>query len=692
MGYKSLNRIRMDFYRHIENLFIFICSIFILVGCNSNEASVRDKSLAEVDSLVVAYRDSMLCRPVATRQVLLDARKDVQDSVSYYKLSLFVGFCLFHENKIDSALYYYNSTLDFCKRQDPSLPHLNELKAFACNYLGVMHLELGDRSSSLLFLKQAYDALQQASDKRELPDVCINLADNYQQSGNFAEATSCYRRALIVADSLNMGHSLDHVIYCGLGRIYAGLNNFALSDHYYRLGEQYFNQITPYEQYYFANTRGNYYYITKEYKKALQWFYKANKATRGFKHGLYSAVTEANLGEVYLLLNQTDSAQHYLDEAGAFFLTPGADPSTTFYMNGLYASLALQKNDLAKAESYLSKPFKSSEINPTYVYLREKRLTEFYEKKGDFRNAYLSRRNTDLYDDSVRNITTLNNIAEIDSRYRQDTTLLKRDVVIAESKTELFQFRVISLILGIVLVTIVMTGIALSIHLKRKREQRYAKQVATIIKLRMENVRNRISPHYIFNVLNVVMPALRQYDELTRPLHLLIQSIRNNLLVSEKMKISLQQEVDFVKTYLELKNSINPQFPQVIWDVEEGVNMETQVPSMIMQIPVENAVKYAFDSSSEPDENKITITISQKDKTLNITIEDNGIGFEPGRFADTGKGTGTGLKVMFRTMDILNAKNLQKMSMEIKNLEDVSAELHGTKVAIVIPLNYNYKL
>lgn len=669
-----------------------ICGISLLAGCTFNTSSAEDKDVVKTDSLVVYYKDSMLCKPGPTKDFLLKARDRVSDSISYYKLTLFAGFCLYHENKIDSGVAFYHSVLDFCSRQEPSVPHLAELEAFAYNYLGVMQQERGDRDSSLVYLQKAYDALQRASNKKELPDVCINLADNYAQSGKFPEATSYYRKALIAADSLKMGEELNHAIYCGLARIYAGLNNFSLAERYYQLAEKDYDRITPYEQYYFANTRGNYYYITKEYEKALPWFYKANRITKRFKQRLYSAITEANLGEVYLLLHQTDSAQYYLDKAGTFFLTPGADPSTTFYMNGLYASLALQKNDLTGAERLLSAPFDPAELNPTYVYLHEQRLAEYYEKKGDYHKAYLYHKRVDMYNDSLRNVTTLNNIAEIDSRYRQDTTLLKRDILIVKSEAEILQFRNISVLLAGILIIVVMAVFALSMYLRRKREQRYAKQLATITKLRMESVRNRISPHYIFNVLNVVMPALRRYDELSRPLQLLIQSIRNNLLVSDRMTVTLNEEIEFVKNYLELKKSINPQFPAVQWRMGESVGMNTEIPSMIMQIPVENAVKYAFDSECDPEENRISIDITQNDKTLDIIIEDNGIGFNPGRFVDKAQGTGTGLKVLFRTLDILNAKNTQKIHFTIENKETISAELHGTRISIIVPLNYNYNL
>ena len=77
---------------------------------------------------------------------------------------------------------------------------------------------------------------------------------------------------------------------------------------------------------------------------------------------------------------------------------------------------------------------------------------------------------------------------------------------------------------------------------------------------------------------------------------------------------------------------------------------------------------------------------------LSIYIEDNGPGYNPDRFANSAQGTGTGLKVLFRTIDLLNTKNQQKIEFKIENLGTLSTELHGTKVSVIIPAKYNYNL
>ena len=54
------------------------------------------------------------------------------------------------------------------------------------------------------------------------------------------------------------------------------------------------------------------------------------------------------------------------------------------------------------------------------------------------------------------------------------------------------------------------------------------------------------------------------------------------------------------------------------------------------------------------------------------------------------RGTGTGLKVLYQTIQLLNDKNREKIRFEIKNL--VNNGQTGTQVLIYIPLDYSYNL
>ena len=370
---------------------------------------------------------------------------------------------------------------------------------------------------------------------------------------------------------------------------------------------------------------------------------------------------------------------------------PTANEEVVFYINSLQAALALQEDKLATANYYLSKPYNPLRIGPSYIYLHNKRLMEYYARKKDFEKAYQYKIAVEQYDDSIRNVRSINSINEIDYRYNQDTTLLKRDILISNNQIKLSQqHNIIILVLALLIISVLL-AILIFIHIRRKNEQRYNRQMALATQLRMENIRNRISPHYMFNVLNTVMPTFKQYSELAHPLQLLIQVLRGNLLASEKMAVELQEEIELVKNYIALRKETNPNTIHIEWEITEQVPLQTLIPSMSIQIPVENALKYAFEDNDEQT-NTLSIHISKEDRNLSISIRDNGSGYDPEKHSNSKRSTGNGLKVLFRTIELLNSKNTEKIIFDIRNIGISDPSQHGTLVTITIPFNYQFNI
>lgn len=100
--------------------------------------------------------------------------------------------------------------------------------------------------------------------------------------------------------------------------------------------------------------------------------------------------------------------------------------------------------------------------------------------------------------------------------------------------------------------------------------------------LRLENVRNRISPHFIFNVLNREM-NLHKGDKESQNLIGLTKLIRRNLELTDCLAVSLADELDFVDTYVKLeRQSLGSEFEYRL-DLAEQLDLqEMKVPSMFV--------------------------------------------------------------------------------------------------------------
>lgn len=667
-----------------------ICIAGILGGCSGHRSGRLEQEQARTDSLLAVYQDSMAVSPGKTIEAFSERRSLTKDSLCIYKLLSHESKCYYYLNRMEDAFRLSGQVVRFCKDNLES-EGSRALLAEAYNNQGVFWQESGRRDSAIHTLGLAAGLLQTLPRREALVSIYINLADGHLQDGDFPLCGYYYRKALFTADSLGVGRQNQFAIYSGLAKLYLELENFPEADAYFRKAEQADSLCTPYERYFFSNTRGNYYYNTKEYETALGWFRKADRITDAFPQPLYKAIVRGNMGEIFILAQQPDSARFYLDDARRLFGQAYGQPAFRYYMDGLYASLALLEGDLPQAERLLSGLSGSQQVNPLYTYYNNRRQEELYRKKGDFRKAYAFKQEADCFNDSLRNVKVKNNLAEIDFRYRQDTLLLKKDMQLLDARSTAVRWKATAYFCVLLFLFSLLALFCRHLYKRKKQEERYRAQVVSVNRLRMAVVRNRLSPHFIFNALNIILPAFRQYEGLDKPIRLLIKVLRGNLLFSERMAVPLKDEIRLVEEYLQLRLLGDPDRIRIVWELPSEIPADWFVPAMFIQIPVENAVKYAF----EPDDVDacILIRVSEAGAMLHIDIEDNGCGFMPdGMGGRDERSTGLGLDTLFQTVDILNSRNQNKMSFVIQDRSTLVPKGHGTLVSIGIPFDYTFDL
>lgn len=199
--------------------------------------------------------------------------------------------------------------------------------------------------------------------------------------------------------------------------------------------------------------------------------------------------------------------------------------------------------------------------------------------------------------------------------------------------------------------------------------------------LRLQNIRNRITPHFIFNELNRAISHANdagQYRELQE----LVKLLRFSLQLNEKLGVTLKNELDFVRYYLDVERKRLGSDFEVEWILDNTVDPEkVLLPAMFIQIPVENAIKHGL--SLKEGEKRLQICVSKQAGGTRICVCDNGLGFYPERGQNVFS-TGTGLKMLYQTADVLNGMNKEKLTVTVNNCEEVC----GTEVCIFIPANY----
>ena len=168
----------------------------------------------------------------------------------------------------------------------------------------------------------------------------------------------------------------------------------------------------------------------------------------------------------------------------------------------------------------------------------------------------------------------------------------------------------------------------------------------------------------------------------------LVKYLRRSLELTEQLSVSLQDELDFVRTYIELERGrVGEDFVATV-TVEDGLDAtRIMIPSMIVQIPVENAIKHGL--AGKDGKKELSVYVSRETNGIRMTITDNGRGYLP-QVASATRGTGTGLKVLYQTIQLLNTKNKSdKIRFDITNRSDGQT---GTEVSVYIPFRFSYDL
>lgn len=674
--------------------------MLLLAAC-SGKKQEDDSWYRPINEFVTQHQQMMQSQPDSMILQIRNLKCGGKPELVEQWKRLIVAKCCYLKGADPECQALIDSVNGFC-RQYPDLETTFKIQSYADNLQGVLLQAVGKREPARTYYIRAYHELMKLDNHNDAIDICINIADASRQLGKLADASSWYRRANFLADSLNL-HEAQNSILAGLGQVYNDLRNYQLAHFYFRKAERQYPPRNPKDAHFFYNSWGNVYSSQEKPAEALKCFLKAQKAARQMGQPFMTAVVDANLGQTYLELNRLDSAQKYLaNTTKFFFVQPNMQNDLQFYIDGLNAALALKQNRLDKASAILSKPYDLSKMSPNYLYLYHKGWADLYERKGQFAKALQYQKLMKQYDDSLRNATMVSNVQENELRFKQDTAIVRRDLILQSTQAEAKSSRLILLLVIGLLVVGVLALVVFYRYKSLRHKHQHREEMNRMMALKMENVRNRFSPHFVFNVLNIFISNLPKGVNV-KPLRLLIQVLRANLLTCDQVAVSLEDELQMVMSYSSLRHETNPFLPMPRFDIAKEVDMSLMLPSMIIQIPVENALKHAFVGMEESGEKPLLdVKIWIEDGMLRIDVIDNGcggVGAVAGlgtRKTNAAASTGTGLRILNSTIEMLNAGNARKLYFKMQSragaADGGSDRQKGMCVSIGVPCEYDYSV
>lgn len=628
--------------------------------------------------------DSVAIVPRKVRLKAFQKMEEAKDSLVKYNYLAMTLKTYLITSQLDSAQIVIQQIHDFIERQHSS-SQMADLESECFNMKGNIFARVGNMDSAEICFRKAYELRMRGTRIEVVPDILMNLADANNRLGKLDIGAAWYRRALLMCDSLHIASTKKPPIYYGLAQVYVTMRDFEQCDYYYNLAGESYDSMLPYEKYIYLNNRGTSYYYREDYQTAIKYFQKVIDLVEGYDDMSFELnLGRLNLGDCYLQLNMVDLAVKYINECQLFFEEMGVS-TALYYIDTQKIELALLQKDFQEARRLLSESVVPPGIDPDMVHIRNKYLQQFYEETGNYKRAYHYLQRNNQLDDSIRNERVRMRTADLTLRYQQDSTLIAHRVLLQEQKNKVLVLRQTQFVVFAVAVVSILTAVFLYLYSKKKRALLLARNHRTVSTLRLENIRNRLSPHFIFNVLNREM-AERNVEE-KQELSSLVKLMRRNLELAEQLCVTLAEELDFVKTYINLeRRSLGPDFHSEL-KIEKDVQPEQiRIPSMMIQIPVENAVKHAL--REKEGERNLWVSVCRRGSGICIKITDNGGGYRPD---SRNRGTGTGMKVIMQTIQILNNKNKEAIDVSVHNVSLQSGEM-GCEVTFWLPDNYDYRI
>ncbi|OBW42157.1 Sensor histidine kinase YehU [Chryseobacterium sp. MOF25P] len=138
------------------------------------------------------------------------------------------------------------------------------------------------------------------------------------------------------------------------------------------------------------------------------------------------------------------------------------------------------------------------------------------------------------------------------------------------------------------------------------------------LKMELNELRNQINPHFLFNMMNNVKALIRTDPEkATVVIMKLSEFLRYQLYENNEEKTLLTSEIDFLSNFLNLEKIRREDF-QIYIDskTDKRTLNSTFIPPNLFTTFVENAVKHSVDISGK--ESYVKVNIEIKDKTLHF--------------------------------------------------------------------------
>ena len=183
----------------------------------------------------------------------------------------------------------------------------------------------------------------------------------------------------------------------------------------------------------------------------------------------------------------------------------------------------------------------------------------------------------------------------------------------------------------------------------------------------LSNLKAQLNPHFIFNCMNSIRALVDENPSKAKEAVTRLSNIlRNTLLIDKSKEITLEEELNLVKDYLNLEQIRYEERLRFDFDIADNTRT-LFIPPFMIQSQVENAIKHGI--SKLPGKGVIQVKTTRSDKQLLITVANTGT------LSNQQPLTGIGFK-----------NSLQRLTLLYGDLADIGIRENNNLVTVTIQI------
>ncbi|MEO8589551.1 MAG: tetratricopeptide repeat protein [Flavobacteriales bacterium] len=587
----------------------------------------------------------------------------------------------------DSALTYLDSSLQTFTR-------ITDQRGMASSLLniGMNYKDRGRTAEALERFLRCEKIFERLGDKTGLATCLNNIATIYRDQGIPSEALEYLHRALDMNTALgdrlsaannrmNIGSLLDDH-----GELDLALEEFNKSLAIYtEIGDRSGEALVH-------GHIGNVWKNKGDRKKALEHFLIGMKISHEVERPEEISTATYKLGHFLEDIGELDTALVYYNKCLAIDERIKDRESEAFALYSI-AAVKLKQGKAVEAEDFAERSLAvARELGfPLNIMRATQVLNEALAKQGKWGRALEMLELHEQMKDSVQSAENAKKTVRLQMRYTFEKEQLADSLAHVAEMGELENEKRIATLegeqarnrtwaFGFVGLLLLGGGGAVYRLDRRRRQEKFERDAA---RLQTQILRTQMNPHFIFNALNSINNYVQTSERdlasgfLTKFARLMRLVLEN----SRHTEVPLAQDLEALRLYMDLERArMNEKFDYTV-DVDPTIDQEiTLVPPLVVQPFVENAIWHGI--SRKEGKGHIKLSVYCEDTRLIMTIEDDGVGRQPGSTSPPESPTKTSLGTAI-TRDRLTLLGKQRGGDAGFRFTDLE---QGTRVVVEIPV------